>query len=72
MNNLSATLVGLLLLLVIAGAVQQWPKLGRVLVGVAAFSFVVCVIILIVRGDFFQPSGLDAEDDNGCDQVMVC
>ncbi len=73
MSDFGFTFVGLLLLILIAGVVQQWPRIGRVLIVILAAWFAVALVILIARGDLFRSSGLGADDaGDECGWTMVC
>lgn len=73
MSDFGLTFVGLLLLILIAGVVQQWPRIGRVLIVILAAWFAVALVVFFVRGDLFRSSGLDVDDAGGeCGWAMVC
>jgi hypothetical protein len=38
----------------------------------AGALLVVGAVVFAIRGDFFQPSGLDDSPDSGCGQERVC
>jgi hypothetical protein len=38
----------------------------------AGALLIVGAVVFAIRGDFFQPSGLDDSSDSGCGQERVC
>lgn len=71
-SEFGLTLAAFVLLLFVAGLVQRWPRIGRVLVVIVALWFAAGLTVFIVRGDLFRASGVEADTTNGCSWVLVC
>lgn len=71
LSEIASTFAGLVLLLIIAGLVHRWPKLGPALVVLIAFWFAAALVFWVIRGDLFRSSGLESSED-GCGYERVC
>jgi hypothetical protein len=55
----------------VATLVERFSGARKVVLWLAALWLIGAIVILIMRGDLFASSDLEAEDD-GCGWVMVC
>ena len=63
LTQLALGFLGLLLLIILAAAVDRWPILGKVLVTVIVVWFIIALCIWIYRGDLFASSGMEASEE---------